>query len=668
MDAITPPHRAELEALRRHLAALALRDGNCLPAAPEAAFSDETKRVVGMLHQRAATNSDEQSRVWAGLNALGDGFAIFGPDMRLMQANRAFSGFFGNYSFCCPGAPLKTMIELAVGHKMMDLGAASVAGWYAEMVQCRPDGMRIAMPKGRFLRWNAYMSERGDFICSLREISRAIAREKELELARERAEAAGRAKSTFLASMSHEIRTPMNGVVGMAELLCESGLPPEQQVFAETIRSSGEALLTIINDALDFARGEAGAIRLAARPLDLETVAADVVVLLRQSAQDKGLDLHLSCDPLVPMNFIGDSGRLRQVLVNLLGNAVKFTPSGAVTIRISAGRLRDGLREISVLVQDTGVGIPDESIDSIFQEFHQIESAQPEGVAGTGLGLSITRQLVRAMGGRLWVASTPGEGSCFGFTLRLPPAEAPARPALLRGRTIALGPRLAPPLRADLARHLRALGARIVQVPKHADWIICLDCVAAAKAAPGDWPPIIALSDGPRPLPEKFIARLRLPLRRAEIAETLAALIPHLPPSGARQMRVLAVDDNATNRLVLQKMMRHCDIDLRFAEDGARAVVLWESFRPDLVFMDISMPVMNGRDATAAIRACETRPHTPIIALTAYSEAEDLRSLRQAGLDGVLPKPVRRAMLEQMLRRYAPADANPPLPQREEQP
>lgn len=661
------PEKAELEALRRHIAAIAARVGDALPPLPDHGLSDESRRVLGALQRRADDNSAAQHRLVSALDAIGDGFAIFDADLRLLHGNRWFMAFFGNYSLCCQGVTLQQLVGLAARHHLIEMDGRPLDKICADMITTPAGGVRVKLPNGRMVRWTTRRSDRGDLICTARDISRTVAREKELELARERAETANRAKSSFLASMSHELRTPMNGVVAMAELLCESGLAPEQQLYAETIRSSGEALLTIINDVLDFARGDAGAIRLIEGPLDLEAVAADVIVLLRQGAQARGLTLHLSCDPLVTMNFIGDPGRLRQVLVNLVGNAVKFTKAGGVTVRIIGGVLRAGRRKVHILVEDTGIGIPDESLDSIFQEFHQIDSAQPEGVAGTGLGLAITRQLVRAMGGDLWVSSTPDEGSCFGFTLCLPVDESAVPTPPVKRMSVALGPRLTDPARTDLARHLRAIGAYVTDQIDQSDIIFCADCGSLAAFDPAGLPPVVALSDGTHALPAGFAGRLRLPLRRNEIAQ---ALLPRVAPDTLampRRMRVIAADDNATNRLVFQKMLRHYDLDLRFAEDGAQAVALWQNFRPDVLFMDISMPVMNGRAAAAAIRAAELPGcHTPIIAITAYSEAEELKAIREDGLDEVISKPIRRGVLEELLRRYTPAGLSPPVRPRDD--
>ncbi|MDM7255876.1 MAG: ATP-binding protein [Paracoccus sp. (in: a-proteobacteria)] len=663
MSPTPSPEQAELEALRRHIAAVAARAGDTLPPLPDQGLSEESRRVLGALHRRADLNGAAHHRLVSALDAMSQGFAIFDADLRLVHGNRRFMAFFENYSLCCPGVPMQQLVALSARHHLIEMNGRSPDEMCAEMIATPAGGVRVALSDGRVVRWTSRFSDRGDLICIARDISRTVTREKELKLARARAETASRAKSSFLASMSHELRTPMNGVVAMAELLCESGLASEQQLYAETIRSSGEALLSIINDVLDFARGDAGAIRLVERPLDLEAVAADVIVLLRQGAQARGLTLHLSCDPLVAMNFTGDPGRLRQVLVNLVGNAVKFTRTGGVTVRIIGGSLRAGRRKVHILVEDTGIGIPAESLDSIFQEFHQIESAQPEGVAGTGLGLAITRQLVRAMGGDLWVASTPDEGSCFGFTLSLPVDESAVAPLPVSRMSVALGPRLTGPVRTDLARHLRVIGVHVNDHIKEADLVFCADCGALSAFDPAGLPPVVALSDGTHALPSGFAGRLRLPLRRNEIVQ---ALLPHKAPDTLvvpRRMRVIAADDNATNRLVFQKMLRHYDLDLRCAEDGAQAVALWQNFRPDILFMDISMPVMDGRAAAAAIRAAETpESHTPIIAVTAYSEAQELEAIREAGLDEVISKPIRRGVLEDLLRRYTPAGLSPPVP------
>ncbi|MES2142812.1 MAG: ATP-binding protein, partial [Pseudomonadota bacterium] len=239
--------------------------------------------------------------------------------------------------------------------------------------------------------------------------------EAALHSARAEAEAANRAKSAFLANMSHEIRTPMNGVVGMAELLCDSALTDEQRLFAETIRSSGEALLVIINDILDYSKIEAERLNLYPEPFDLERTIHEVAMLLQPRAREKGIDLLIDFDMFLPTRFVGDPGRLRQVLTNLIGNAVKFTERGHVLVRVVGLETETGFQQLHVTVEDTGIGIAAHNLEHVFGEFNQVEDQSNRKFEGTGLGLAITRSLIERMAGEVWVDSELGTGSSFGF-------------------------------------------------------------------------------------------------------------------------------------------------------------------------------------------------------------------------------------------------------------
>ena len=387
-----------------------------------------------------------------------------------------------------------------------------------------------------------------------RDITDARAREAELSRARQAAEAAAQAKSRFLATMSHEIRTPMNGVIGMADLLSATPLTSVQADYVRWIVESGQALLTIINDILDISKLQAGKPVILAEPFDMVSCIQGAVALLQPTASAKNIGLLLApmLGDLPPL--LGDEGRIRQVLLNLIGNAVKFTAVGDVIIRVTA-TLADEDFAIAISVKDTGIGIPKDQIDRIFDSFTQADDQITRRFGGTGLGLAISRLLAREMGGEIAASSAFGDGSCFTFSLRLPRA----------------------------------------------------DKVLAAK---------------PTTLP------------------TIS--------TGYAGQRILVAEDNKTNSLIVRRMLESEFLTLDFAENGARAVELYQQNIPDLVLMDMSMPVMDGLEATREIRRIEEArglPRCPMIALTANAFSEDRDACLAAGLDDFLSKPVTRAAL-----------------------
>ena len=397
-------------------------------------------------------------------------------------------------------------------------------------------------------------------------------------------------------------------------------------------------------------------------------------------------------DMFLPTRFIGDPGRLRQVLTNLMGNAVKFTDRGHVLVRVvGIPGERGGAARLHVTVEDTGIGIAADQIDHIFGEFTQVDSATNRRFEGTGLGLAITRRLIDRMQGEIWVDSEPGKGSCFGFALSLPVAEDPRTmplPTSLR-RLLICDPN---PMNRDiLARQLAPLSLAVTSCRSGAEAAELLsapcDLVIADFAEDGaELPPLLAaLADRPAPLPLILLAAPdRLPAAEPLVAQGQAAALLARPilrselwsavsrftgaeppaeqtaaPAAQRRMRVLAAEDNRTNQLVFAKMVRDLDLDLRFADDGQQAVDMWQSFHPDLIFMDISMPVMDGCAATRAIRQAEAgRARVPILALTAHAMAEDGQDILAAGMDQHLTKPLRRSAILAALRQYCPEGAD----------
>jgi len=668
----------------------------------------ENSRVRGDLERATSVALIAQRRLWDAVETIEDGFAVFDRDLRLVVANRAYLSFFRGEVALAAGVAYEAVVKVVATHHMIDLEGRDPLDWHHEMVarvRCeRITPMIVRTHRGHHLKLIDRWGEGGDLVCVVQDITRTIAREAELETARQRAETASRAKSAFLANMGHELRTPMNGVVGMAELLVDSDLSDEQRLYAETIRSSGEALLTIINDVLDFSKIEAERLKLFPEVFDLERCIHEIMMLLQPSAKERGIELLVDYDLFLPTRFRADPGRVRQILTNLIGNAVKFTATGHVLIRVVGLERADGEYDLHLTVEDTGIGIAPENIEHIFGEFNQVDTATNRRFEGTGLGLAITRELVRLMGGTVWVESELGRGSCFGVRFTVPRAEpgdpiegaGPTQPITLRAALV-IDDSLVN--RMILERQLQTYGLEVTLCRTGAEALrafdegIAFDIVLTDHRMPDidgielirrlrergiDTPILLLTSDA-----EAFRAAqadcrgidwLEKPVLRAELFHMLQKLSGRAPPepavaavattgaedAGARPMRVLSVEDNRTNQLVFGKMVKDLDIELRFATNGREAVEVWRRFRPDLIFMDISMPEMDGREATRLIRAEEPAGrHVPICALTAHAMEGDSASMFAAGLDAYLTKPLKKSAIIEQMQAYQPPDTRP---------
>ncbi len=576
--------------------------------------------------------------------------------------------------------------------------------WHIEEKETWPDGRITWVDTSKLPLKDRKGNVIGTFGIS-RDITDRKRIEERLRAAKEIAEAASKAKSDFVANMSHEIRTPMNAIIGMAELMLDTDLPPTLRDYAETILEAGESLLTLINDILDFAKIESGKVELAPVSFDVREGIGSMMKALAVRAHHKGLELAYEIASEVPQVLVGDFCRLRQVLVNLVGNAIKFTEDGEVVLEVRVASTANDAVKLEFRVQDTGIGIPPDKVRHVFEEFEQADKSTTRRYGGTGLGLTIAQRLVEMMGGSIGVESVVGKGSVFQFTVGFGVghddalASAEGERGHLQGTRVlvvddnATNRRILAEmlgnwgmlvttvssadsaLDAMAASHEQSTPYSLVLSDVHMPDIDGYSLAASIRAdSRFDAAVIIMLTSGGMQPDADILADLRIaaqltkPVKQSDLQTAIITALgladqPHcgnasrsLPALTKRSLRILLAEDSIVNQKLAVGLLTKWGHHVHVVCNGEEAVAAGDSDEHDVVLMDVEMPVMDGLQATRAIRLREqtTGRHLPIIAMTAHAMTGDREKCAAAGMDGYVSKPMRQHELYQTLAMFFP--------------
>jgi PAS domain S-box-containing protein len=681
---------------------------------------EEMRAAQQALDRQGALMRDATSAMSQGLLILHDGMIVFSNNA--LPAMLEIPEALGS-----PGAMWREVFRFCV--KRGDLGPTDEAmetlrTWEESVSQGQSVEVTFKVDGRKWIHVEANLSGNDHWLAVFTDVTDVKEREAELTRLVQRAEAADKAKSEFLANMSHEIRTPMNGVLGMAELLAKSNLDTRQKTFIDIIVKSGNALLTIINDILDFSKIDAGQMKLRKAPFDPVEAIEDVATLLSSSAADKDIELIVRGDASVKETVLGDAGRFRQIITNLVGNAVKFTEKGHVFIDLHSEAIAQGEMMLSVRIEDTGLGIPDEKLKSVFEKFSQVDTSSTRRHEGTGLGLAITAGLVDLFGGYIEVESEVGKGSVFTVKLpfhvvsertintSLPVNTAGARVLVIDDNAVnrrILTEQLTmwgfDTVAADGGAEGLAVMAEVVRLGMTIDAIVLdyhmpemngLDVAAHIRGDRRfDGIGIIFLTSMDMAGDDSTFAKLniqahlmkpaRANLLRATVVEVVRSVrlkrrtempvlsLPAAPAPAPRLVQqdsygnettpaarsaplidVLVAEDNDVNQIVFTQILQGTPWRFEIVENGAKAVEAWQAMAPSLILMDVSMPVMNGHQATQKIRELEkqTGRHVPIIGVTAHALESDRELCLAAGMDDYMSKPISPELLEQKIRQW----------------